>query len=223
MSQFSFSASSHLISVLSEYLKLADEIIMAPSGKNTQNFANVDVIVRLALESRVDAVYVGWGHASENPELCRRLQEHNIIFIGPSVTSIIASGDKIVSTIIAQSIGMPTVAWSGGDVRVEECVKDGMDFHALREKVTIRSVETGLEAIGKFGIGVPLMIKASEGGGGKGIRKCERIEDFERLFKEVELEVRIWRREENSERKNWKRYFKNWDSLKNSFWHVDHF
>ncbi|CAI2352153.1 unnamed protein product [Caenorhabditis sp. 36 PRJEB53466] len=178
------------LNAASQYLKLADELVMAPGGKNTQNFASVDVIVRLALESHVDAVYVGWGHASENPELCRRLQDEGIIFIGPSVQSIIASGDKIVSTIIAQSIGMPTVTWSGGDVRVEECVHSPMNFHELRESATIRTVGEGLEAIGKYGIGVPMMIKASEGGGGKGIRKCERMNDFERLFEEVQIERR---------------------------------
>lgn len=65
---------------------------MAPAGSNSKNFANCDVIIRLAVEAQVDAVYVGWGHASENPELCRRLELNNIIFIGPSEKSIIASG-----------------------------------------------------------------------------------------------------------------------------------
>ncbi|CAX65073.1 acetyl-CoA carboxylase [Caenorhabditis elegans] len=171
----------------SHYLKLADEIVMAPAGSNSKNFANCDVIIRLAVEAQVDAVYVGWGHASENPELCRRLELNNIIFIGPSEKSIIASGDKIVSTIIAQSIGMPTVTWTGSGVKVEECV-DFEHYHELRSKATIRNVKEGLEAIEKYGIGVPMMIKASEGGGGKGIRKCENMDDFKRLFKEVELE-----------------------------------
>lgn len=172
----------------SHYLKLADEIIIAPAGKNSANFANVEVITSLALKSRVDAVYVGWGHASENPELARRLRKNNIIFIGPSEKSIVASGDKIISTIIAQSIGMPTVTWSGMDVKVEKCV-DFEQFHEVRAQATIKSAKEGLEVIDKYGIGVPMMIKASEGGGGKGIRKCERMEDFERLFKEVEMEV----------------------------------
>uniref|UniRef100_A0A1I7T0B6 acetyl-CoA carboxylase n=1 Tax=Caenorhabditis tropicalis TaxID=1561998 RepID=A0A1I7T0B6_9PELO len=172
----------------SHYLKLADEIIMAPSGANSKNFANVEVITRLAIESRADAVYVGWGHASENPELCRRLRKNNIIFIGPSEKSIIASGDKIISTIIAQSIGMPTVTWSGSDVKVKECV-DFEHFHELRAQATIKTAKEGFEAIKKYQIGVPMMIKASEGGGGKGIRKCERMEDFEKLFKDVEMEV----------------------------------
>ncbi|ULT93021.1 hypothetical protein L3Y34_002895 [Caenorhabditis briggsae] len=172
----------------SHYLKLADEIVMAPAGSNSKNFANVEVITSLALKSRVDAVYVGWGHASENPELARRLRKNDIIFIGPSEKSIVASGDKIISTIIAQSIGMPTVTWSGRDVKVEKCV-DFEHFHELRAQATIKSAKEGLEAIEKYGIGVPMMIKASEGGGGKGIRKCEKMEDFERLFKEVEIEV----------------------------------
>ncbi|CAL2038637.1 unnamed protein product [Caenorhabditis brenneri] len=172
----------------SHYLKLADEIVMAPAGSNSNNFANVEVITKLALESRVDAVYVGWGHASENSELCRRLRKNNIIFIGPSEKSIIASGDKIISTIIAQSIGMPTVTWSGSDVKVDQCV-DFEHFHELRAQATIKTVKEGYEAIAKYQIDVPMMIKASEGGGGKGIRKCERMQDFERLFKEVELEV----------------------------------
>lgn len=73
-------------------------------------------------------------------------------------------------------------------MKVEECV-DFEHYHELRSKATIRNVKEGLEAIEKYGIGVPMMIKASEGGGGKGIRKCENMDDFKRLFKEVELEV----------------------------------
>uniref|UniRef100_A0A0N4WP41 Biotin carboxylation domain-containing protein n=1 Tax=Haemonchus placei TaxID=6290 RepID=A0A0N4WP41_HAEPC len=83
-------------------LKLADHFVFSPGGDNRNNYANVEEIVNHAVEKGVDAVWAGWGHASENPELPKQLAARNIVFIGPPCSAMFSLGDKIASTIIAQ-------------------------------------------------------------------------------------------------------------------------
>ena len=70
----------------------------------------------------MDAVWPGWGHASENPELPDALKEKGIIFLGPPADSMIALGDKIGSSLIAQAADVPTLPWSGSHVNEAELV-----------------------------------------------------------------------------------------------------
>jgi biotin carboxylase len=64
----------------------------------------------------VSAVWPGWGHASENPELPDALTKRDIVFLGPPASSMNALGDKVGSALIAQAAGVPTLAWSGSQV-----------------------------------------------------------------------------------------------------------
>jgi acetyl-CoA carboxylase/biotin carboxylase 1 len=99
-------------------------------------------------------------------------------------------GDKIFSTLIAQSLGVPVVPWSGSSVTIDtsHLASEGytMDSEAYT-KCTISNPEQGLEAARK--VGFPLMIKASEGGGGKGIRKITAESQFCTAFRQVQEEV----------------------------------
>uniref|UniRef100_A0A915N0P3 Biotin carboxylation domain-containing protein n=1 Tax=Meloidogyne javanica TaxID=6303 RepID=A0A915N0P3_MELJA len=83
-------------------LTTEQEIQSKAAGANTNNYANVDEIVEHATRNNVDAVWAGWGHASENPRLPEELSKRNIVFIGPPSKAMFALGDKIASTIIAQ-------------------------------------------------------------------------------------------------------------------------
>lgn len=67
--------------------------------------------------THVDAVWPGWGHASENPELPEALTAKGIIFLGPPAASMGALGDKIGSSLIAQAAEVPTLPWSGSHVK----------------------------------------------------------------------------------------------------------
>lgn len=67
--------------------------------------------------THVDAVWPGWGHASENPELPDALNAKGIVFLGPPATSMAALGDKIGSSLIAQAAEVPTLPWSGSHVQ----------------------------------------------------------------------------------------------------------
>lgn len=76
------------------------------------------LVSQMAEITHVDAVWPGWGHASENPELPDALHARGIIFLGPPASSMGALGDKIGSSLIAQAAEVPTLAWSGSHVLI---------------------------------------------------------------------------------------------------------
>ena len=102
-----------------EYIRLADEFITVEGGSNRNNYANVDLIVKVARRCQADAVWPGWGHASENPKLPAALAYHDIAFLGPSAESMDAVGDKICANILAQTAKVPSIPWSGEGVELE--------------------------------------------------------------------------------------------------------
>jgi acetyl-CoA carboxylase/biotin carboxylase 1 len=168
---------------------MGDVIIDVPGGSNNHNYANVTLIVELARLHAVNAVWAGWGHASENPLLPDTLEKSNppIKFIGPAGPPMRALGDKIGSTIIAQSAGVPCISWNGENVKAEYNREVGSLPDNVYEEASIASATEASEAAAK--IGFPVMIKASEGGGGKGIRLVERLEDVANCYRQVCGEV----------------------------------
>eukprot|EP00536_Pseudo-nitzschia_multiseries_P005377 jgi/Psemu1/318630/estExt_fgenesh1_pm.C_1000011 len=172
-----------------EYIRMGDVIIDVPGGSNNHNYANVTLIVELARLHGVQAVWAGWGHASENPTLPNSLASSTppIKFIGPAGPPMQALGDKIGSTIIAQSAGVPCIGWNGEDVRAEYDQNTGSLPDEAYEQATIHSATEASEAAVR--IGFPIMIKASEGGGGKGIRMVQKAEDVANAYRQVCGEV----------------------------------
>ncbi len=113
------------------------------------------VLRRALIETRADAVWVGWGFVAEDAgfaDLCREL---GVTFIGPSPEAMRKLGDKIGSKLIAEEVGVPVAAWSRGGV-------DNLD--------------EALAAAAR--IGYPLMLKATAGGGGRGIRRVDGPDDL---------------------------------------------
>ncbi|XP_073990346.1 acetyl-CoA carboxylase isoform X3 [Rhodnius prolixus] len=170
-----------------EYIKMADHYVPVPGGSNNNNYANVELIVDIAVRTQVQAVWAGWGHASENPKLPELLHKNNIAFIGPPEKAMWALGDKIASSIVAQTADIPTLPWSGSELKAQYSDKKIKISSELYKKGCVSTIEEGLASAQK--IGFPVMIKASEGGGGKGIRKVETSEDFPNLFRQVQSEV----------------------------------
>jgi acetyl-CoA carboxylase / biotin carboxylase 1 len=166
-----------------EYIRMADEVVDVPGGSNNNNYANVMLIVEIAERWQVDAVWAGWGHASENPRLPDTLSktERRIAFIGPPAGPMHALGDKIGSTIIAQSAGVPVIAWNGDGITCNYKESGLSDEVYARANVT--KVDDALRHAAT--IGYPVMVKASEGGGGKGIRKVLDADSMESLFRQV--------------------------------------
>ncbi len=124
------------------------------------------VLERALVESGADAAWVGWGFVAEDPafaDLCERL---GIIFIGPSADAMRRLGDKIGSKLIAEEVGVPVAAWSRGGV---DTLADAMASAAQ--------------------IGYPLMLKATAGGGGRGIRMVASDADLAEAYERTRDEA----------------------------------
>jgi acetyl-CoA carboxylase/biotin carboxylase 1 len=183
-----FLSNAQDISAAAEYIKLADEFVEIPGGSNNQNYANVELIVDIAQRYTCDAVFAGWGHASENPKLPDAFAATNgkIAFMGPGSVAMAALGDKIASTLIAQSVGVPCVPWSGAGIKVDFKETGEVDPEAFQS-----SCVTNPEAAAEMGekMGYPIMVKASEGGGGKGIRVVRQTSEMIAAYRQVAGEV----------------------------------
>ena len=171
---------------------MADQYYEVPGGANNNNYANVTRIVEIAESAKCDAVWAGWGHASENPLLPERLSKKGILFLGPHSAAMKSLGDKIDSTIIAQCAHIPTLPWNGSSLqmRMEDLQRKDRAVVVPEwayERLNIRSAEEAKKAA--EGVGLPLMIKASEGGGGKGIRVVRAMEGIANAFRAVQGEV----------------------------------
>lgn len=182
-------ASTEDLAANAEFIRLADEYVAVPGGPNNMNYANVSLIVEVAQRVGAHAVWAGWGHASENPRLPTLLSQVGITFIGPPAGAMQALGDKISSMIVAQSARVPCLPWSGTGITVEP------DEHgqvmevenSVYARACVSNVEEGEVAAER--VGYPLMIKASEGGGGKGIRRVDSPAEFAQNFDFVQREV----------------------------------
>lgn len=169
-----------------EYVRMADMWTSVPGGSNNHNFANVDLIADVADRFSCDAVWAGWGHASENPVLPAKLSAMGITFLGPNPKSMHALGDKIASTIIAQSAQVPTVSWSGKGLTVNYEENDGVPDDVY-QKACVLSADHAKRVADE--VGYPLVVKASEGGGGKGIRVVVEEKAIITAYRQVASEV----------------------------------
>lgn len=132
----------------------ADEAVCIGPALATQSYLHIDNILRACTETGADAVHPGYGFLSENGEFAKRLADAGIVFIGPNASAISSMGDKLTSKLLAKQAGVNTVPGH------EEPVFDADD--AVR-----RARE----------IGYPIMLKASAGGGGKGMRIAHNDEE----------------------------------------------
>ncbi|MFN8380366.1 MAG: acetyl-CoA carboxylase biotin carboxylase subunit [Anaerolineales bacterium] len=132
--------------VNAQHIQLADEAVLLGDAAPKESYLNVDKLIRAALDSKADAIHPGYGFLSENASFASAVESAGLIFIGPSADSIRAMGDKAESKILMKRSGVPTVPGFEGLTSYEDFKK------AAKE------------------IGYPVLIKASAGGGGKGMR-----------------------------------------------------
>jgi acetyl-CoA carboxylase, biotin carboxylase subunit len=140
-------------------VRLADESVCIGPSPAKNSYLNIPNVLAAAEISGADAIHPGFGFLSENASFAKMVEEHGIKFIGPSYQHIETMGDKIKAKQTAVSLGLKTVPGSTGEVESEE------HLYALAEE-----------------IGFPILIKATAGGGGKGMRvvRSEQtlLEDF---------------------------------------------
>ncbi|KAI9096466.1 acetyl-CoA carboxylase [Phlyctochytrium arcticum] len=189
--QFTAMCTPEDLRVNAEFVRMADQYVEVPGGTSNHNYANVDLIVDIAERTGVHAVWVGWGFASENPVLAEKLSALSppVTFIGPPPSAMRALGDKIASTIVAQSANVPCVSWSGTGITVDATDAAGNAYvpDEIYHQATTHDVEEGIRHAEN--VGYPVMIKASEGGGGKGIRLVDDPAQFAQSFVQVQREV----------------------------------
>ncbi len=125
----------------------ADEAYHIGPAPSSESYLNMDNIIRVALESGSDAIHPGYGFLSENSLFPERCAKEGIIFIGPSAHAIATMGDKITARKTMMAAGVPVVP--------------GTEDKITSEEEAVKIIET---------IGLPVMVKASAGGGGKGMR-----------------------------------------------------
>jgi len=141
------------------HVKMADEAIHIGPPPANESYIVIEKIMDAIKQSGAEAVHPGYGFLSENPKFAEALKKANVAFIGPPVGAIEAMGDKITSKKLAQEAGVSTVPGHMGLIEdVEEAVKISNE------------------------IGYPVMIKASAGGGGKGMRIAWNDEDAREGF-----------------------------------------
>ena len=149
------------------HVLLANESVCVGAAPPSESYLKMDNIIEAALGTGCDAVHPGFGFLSENPAFAALCEENGIKFIGPSSNVIEQMGNKSAARELMMKAGVPTVPGSDGAVTDIETAK------RIAEK-----------------IGFPILIKASAGGGGRGMRRANSLEDIERAFDEARAEAR---------------------------------
>ncbi|MDE2791134.1 MAG: acetyl-CoA carboxylase biotin carboxylase subunit [Paracoccaceae bacterium] len=146
--------------------RLADEVKVIGPPHPVRSYLNANAVLSAARESGADAVHPGYGFLSENAGFADAVERAGLIFVGPSGSTIRLMGDKVAARTQARNAGVPTVPGS------DSVITDMDEAMALAES-----------------IGFPVMIKASSGGGGRGIRVAENAEELRKLAPQASSEA----------------------------------
>lgn len=148
------------------HVKLADYAVCIGGPKSNESYLNIDNIISAAISLNCDAIHPGYGFLSENAEFVKIVESYGMKFIGPSSEVINLMGDKAKARELMIKNDVPTVPGSDGIIEnIDEASK-------LCEK-----------------IGFPVLIKASAGGGGRGMRRVFAMEDLEKEFTNAKTEA----------------------------------
>ena len=149
-----------------KYVQMADEAYHIGASPSNESYLKIEKIIKVAKDSNSDAIHPGYGFLSENAHFSERLNKEGIIFIGPSAKSINMMGNKITARKTVEAYGVPTVPGT------TEAIKD--------VNVAIEVAKT---------VGFPIMLKASAGGGGKGMRIVHNENEFESALNMTQREA----------------------------------
>lgn len=148
------------------HARLADEAVHIGSAPSSASYLNGDKIIQVALEKGVDGIHPGYGFLSENAEFSEKTKAAGITFIGPNAHAIKVMGDKLEAKATVKSYDIPMVPGT------DKAITNISEAKKIAEE-----------------IGFPILIKASAGGGGKGMRIVEGVEDFESQMKRAVSEA----------------------------------
>lgn len=148
------------------HVQLATQAVCIGPAKAADSYLNVDALLTVARQTGCDALHPGYGFLSENAEFAQRCADLGLTFIGPSGDVIRTMGNKAAARALMQSHGVPVVPGSDGPVSTAQ------DAQAVAEA-----------------IGYPVLVKASAGGGGRGMRRVDRPEELVAKFEEARAEA----------------------------------
>ena len=148
------------------HVRFADEAVHIGASPSSQSYLDMNKLIQAALDTSADAIHPGYGFLSENAVFAQKVIDAGLIFVGPSPDSIRVMGSKLGAKESASKFNVPMVPGSG---------KALSDIKEAKETA--------------IAIGFPVLIKASAGGGGKGMRIVEHIEDFEAQVKSATSEA----------------------------------
>ena len=148
------------------HVQLADEAVCVGDSLSNKSYLNIPNILAAATSRGVDAIHPGYGFLAENDKFAEMCNDHGITFIGPSPNAIRSMGDKSTAKETMERVGVPTVPGSKG---------------------LLSSVEEAYEMAKE--IGYPVIIKATAGGGGRGMRLVENKANLEKMFKAAQGEA----------------------------------
>ena len=151
----------------SMHVKLADESVCIGPAKSSDSYLNKQAIISAALVTGADAIHPGVGFLSENADFAEIVNAHGIKFIGPSPEHIRTMGDKVSAKIAAEKAGLPLVPGSKGSISSLNNAKE----EALK-------------------IGFPLIIKAAAGGGGRGMKVANSVDELSEAFSSARSEAK---------------------------------
>ena len=147
-------------------VRLADHAIDIGPPPASKSYLNIEAILAATKESKADAVHPGYGFLAENADFADAVESAGLIFVGPKGKTIRLMGDKIAAREVATKAGVPTV--SGSSDRIE-------------------SLDEACELAMR--VGFPVLIKAAAGGGGRGIRIANNLEQFKQLMPQASAEA----------------------------------
>ena len=148
------------------HVQLADEAVCVGDSISNKSYLNIPNILAAATSRGVDAIHPGYGFLAENDKFAEMCNDHGITFIGPSPNAIRSMGDKSTAKETMERVGVPTVPGSKG---------------------LLLNVEEAYEMAQE--IGYPVIIKATAGGGGRGMRLVENKANLEKMFKAAQGEA----------------------------------
>lgn len=149
------------------HAQIADEAVCIGPPATKDSYLNMNAIIQAALNTGAEAIHPGFGFLSENAEFARLCEKHGIVFIGPSYESIEMLGDKAAAKETMKAAGVPVIPGSEGAVRsIEEAKKIAAEA------------------------GYPILVKASAGGGGRGIRRVDSPDDLEAQMTAAQQEAK---------------------------------
>ena len=153
---------------LSLHTKFADEAICIGPANSSKSYLNIPAIIAAAELTNADAIHPGYGFLSENPDFSEICTDNDLTFIGPTSDIIKIMGDKSKAKETMKEIGVPVIPGSNGNVN---------------------NLEEGINVAKE--IGFPIIIKATSGGGGRGMRVVNHIDEFELAFNTATSEAKI--------------------------------